>query len=108
MGTASMALKTGADIIPMAVEQYGKRFIVSIGENIDSTLWEKEKISELSEYLRDQMATLKWEIIEHNGFQPYESITDELRNNWIDSIFSRANYSYTVQDVYETQYGSRD
>jgi hypothetical protein len=31
-----MALETGADIVPIAIEQYGKEFYVNIGENISS------------------------------------------------------------------------
>lgn len=39
-----MALKSGADIIPMTIEQYGNTFYVNIGENIDSSLWRDEQI----------------------------------------------------------------
>ena len=103
-----MALKSGADIIPMAIEQYGNTFYVNIGENIDRSLWRDEHIPELTEYLRDMLATLKWEILEYVGVQPYESVTEEVRNHWIESIFARADYSYTVQDVYETQYRTKE
>ena len=35
-------------------------------------------------------------------------MTEELRSNWIESIFARKDYSYTVQDVYETQYRTKE
>lgn len=54
------------------------------------------------------MATLKWEILEYHGVQSYESVTEKLRNNWVHDIFARADYSYTVQDVYETQYRTKE
>lgn len=110
MGTASMALKTGAEIVPMATEQCGNDFYVNIGENIDSREWKADQIPQLTEYIRDQMATLMWEILEQIGVQAYSTITDELRDKWIESIFSRADYdySYTPQDVYETQYRTKE
>lgn len=108
MGTASMAQKSGADIIPMAIEQYGNTFYVNIGENIDSREWNKTQIPALTEYLRNQMATLKWEILEQNGVKAYDTVTEKLRYKWVDSIFARADYSYTVQDVYETQYRTKE
>lgn len=55
MGTASLALKSGADIIPMAIEQYENVFYVNIGENIDSSPWRDEQIPNLTEYLREQI-----------------------------------------------------
>lgn len=104
MGTASIAMKTNADIVPVAIEQYDKTFYVSIGQNIECGIWNSTEVELLTKHIRDELATLKWEIFEARGIQSYESITKELRNNWINAIFARADYSYTVQDVYDTQY----
>lgn len=67
-GIIEIAFRTGADIIPVALEQYGKHFQVNIGRNIQI-----EEINGISnskkailDFLRDEMATLKWEIFEKN------------------------------------------
>ena len=47
-GTASMALETGADIIPIGIEQYNNDFFVSIGENIVTRELTGIKVKELT------------------------------------------------------------
>lgn len=73
-GIAKIAIETNADIIPVAIEQYGGHFQVNFGKNISTdTYCEKIKMTEkrqvyqaLLRRLRDDMATLKWEIFEMN------------------------------------------
>lgn len=64
-GIIDVAQKGGADIVPVAIEQYGKHFKINIGANIRfkecNSLQEK---TECITALRDTMATLKWEIWE--------------------------------------------
>lgn len=108
MGTASMALKTGADIIPVALEEYDKKFYMNIGENIDSRKWNPEQIPQLTEHLRNRLAELKWEILEQNGVQRRDTVAKEFKDNWVESIFAKTDYSYSAQDVYETRCRSRE
>lgn len=49
------------------------------------------------------MAELKLEILEYNGVVARDSLDKDLKRNWVDSIFARADFSYTVEDIYETQ-----
>lgn len=65
-GIVEVAQKGNAMIIPVAGEQYGKHFKVRIGKNIDMLQFgsSKEEKSKAIEYLRDTLATLKWEIWE--------------------------------------------
>ena len=54
--------------MPIAAEQYGKHFEISIGKNIDMNQYggdANEKSRAISE-LRDTLATLKWEIWENH------------------------------------------
>lgn len=88
-GIINMALETGCDIIPVAVEQYGKEFYVNIGENFKINVLKDEKenkedyINNQREKLRDILASLKWEIYELRSVEerkklgPYE---EELKN----------------------------
>lgn len=67
-GIVEIAFRTSADIIPVAIEQYGNHFQINIGRNI--RIEELRRISDspntVLKFLRDEMATLKWEIFERN------------------------------------------
>lgn len=71
-GIIKIAMETGCDIVPVAVEQYGDDFYVNIGENFkvsnnsEFATMEDEKryIEEKKIELRDVFATLKWDILE--------------------------------------------
>lgn len=58
-GAAAMAIETGTDIIPVAIEQYGKHFIVNIGENMDCTAFQPEQIKQVTNELRNRLCALK-------------------------------------------------
>lgn len=60
-GTVEMALKTGAEIVPIAIEQYRKNFYVNIGKNIKYECFQSDA-QKLTNALRDILATLKWKI----------------------------------------------
>lgn len=72
-GVIEIAFRTGADVVPIAIEQYDQHFQVNIGKNISveelcNISKKHENISIIKRnaliYLRDIMATLKWEIFE--------------------------------------------
>lgn len=64
-GVIKMAMETGCDIVPVAIEQYDNDFIINIGENIhiESNLTD-ELINQEKIKLRDTLATLKYHIME--------------------------------------------
>lgn len=55
-GTAEMAIRSGAEIVPIAIEEYGKDYYVNIGKNIH-----------LADYTVDQkvQATEKFAFMQH-------------------------------------------
>ena len=71
-GIIKIAMETGCDIIPIAIEQNDKDFFVNIGKNFkvatDRQFETKDELKsyeeEKKEDLRNTLATLKWEIIE--------------------------------------------
>ena len=70
-GIIETARQGNAVIIPVAAEQYGKRFVVNIGRNFDANQYGgsvEEKAKAITE-LRDILATLKWEIWESEPSQ---------------------------------------
>lgn len=84
-GAADVAIQTKVDIIPIAVEQYDKRFVINVGLPLRfQNYYENKEI--LTSVLRDTMATLKWEIWEREGVQSREIIPELY---WDDFIVQR-------------------
>ena len=102
-GIIDIAMETGCDIIPVAIEQYDNDFVVNIGKNIDVNPEKKEfidinkkreHIETQKEILRDTLATLKWEIMETRPIEQrkkYGKYEEEYRNfvekrykEWVD------------------------
>lgn len=65
-GIIEMAKTTGCDIVPVAIERYNKDYIVNIGTefNVNDKLATGLNEDEIKMSLRDEMATLKWNIME--------------------------------------------
>jgi len=83
-GAARMALHTGSEIVPIAVELYGKKWYVNIGKNIYPTSLNMADDNELTEYIRSQLATLKWEIWEQAP--KAKQVTGTERAEWENQI----------------------
>ncbi len=95
-GVIEMAYRTDATIIPIGMEQYGNEFIVNIGKNFEVSdyipkgNYTKEAETEAKEALRDEMATLKYEVWESTGKADrwdfdkdyYESFLDWKLGEW--------------------------
>lgn len=103
-GTVKMALETGADIVPIAIEQYDEKFYVNIGKNIKINLNEQQDIKDLNQHLRDDLATLKWEIWERNGYEKRQNISNEFKDEFKNNIVNKCGFGYTIEDVYATMY----
>jgi len=65
-GIVDIAQKSNAIVVPVAVEQYGKRFKINIGRNFDMQNFGSDNLEKARAiaFLRDILATLKWEIWE--------------------------------------------
>lgn len=120
-GASKLGIETGSDIIPGAIEQYGNNFKINIGKNI-STL-NRRDITSLTSQLRDELATLKYEIFETEpkykstpstkqaiwegvSVLEQEMIFRKRADEYGQSIVDRCDLDYTLQDVYETRYHS--
>lgn len=92
-GVIEMAYRSGATIVPVGIEQYDNKFIVNIGKNFEVTdyikdNYTKEKESEAKEALRDEMATLKWEIWESTGKSTKEEFPEGYYEDFVDQRLS--------------------
>lgn len=84
-GIVDIAQKSNAIIVPVAVEQYEKRFKINIGKNLDMQQFgsdSAEKARAIST-LRNMLATLKWEIWET---EPQLKRNELTGNEWIEYI----------------------
>lgn len=109
-GVIEMSQTTGCDIVPVAIEQYGKDFVVNIGKNFKVSSMEENKnkqyINEKRTELRDAMATLKWEIMEARETikredlgtyeEEKEKFVETRLNEWFDKENNRPFYSEDV------------
>lgn len=93
-GTVRMAKETGVDIVPIAVEQYGKSFYFNVGKNYKIDRNTLKSDIELNSELRDKLATLKWEIMETQPKLSRKELSDNYLKEFQTEIVERCNYGY--------------
>ncbi len=93
-GTVRLAMETGVEIIPIAMEQYGKTFYINIGENYSVSNEPDANIDFLNSDLRNKLATLKWEIMERQPAGKRESVPTDYLHTFQTEIVNRCNYGY--------------
>lgn len=103
-GTAKMALETRVKIVPVAIEQYDKRFVVNFGTEILPGSF--SDCEELTQTLRDILATLKWEIWEREEMAERCSLPDSYREIFIKEFEDRIFPYDTLESVERTRYHS--
>lgn len=103
-GTADIAITTGADIVPIAIVRDGRAYYVNIGENITTSAYSADQKFELTDRLRDTLATLSWETMEKLPVTKRKS----LGKDYYDTVFLKEmfedneGYTYTVEDIKNT------
>ena len=105
-GTVKMALETGAEIVPIALERYGKHIYANVGQNIRVTDRGAISIQYYNEKLRDALATLKWQIWETQGTFSRTMLPTE--EEFIKQIMETSDFIYSVEDVYATMYKDKN
>ena len=93
-GTVRMAQETGAEIVPIAMEQYGDTFYVNIGENYFIPKDSDKNSDEWNTELRSKLATLKWEIMEHQSSLKRSEIPNDYLRAFQEDIINRCNFGY--------------
>jgi 1-acyl-sn-glycerol-3-phosphate acyltransferase len=104
-GTAKMAIETNTEIVPIAIEQYDKHFIINFGNALNPTSFCNAR--ELTQNLRDELATLKWEIWEGEGVKERNSLPDNYREIFAKEFEKRIQPYDTLETVERTRYHSR-
>jgi len=103
-GTVEIALRTGAEIIPIAVEQYKNDYYINIGENIDWSEQSLENCKSLTAELRDVLATLKWDIWSKFPVEKRSCIADTYSTTYINYFKEQMDDSYSLSDILESTY----
>lgn len=101
-GTAKMAMETRIKIVPVAIEQYDNRFVVNFGNEILPGKFQSNK--DLTQKLRDVLATLKWEIWENEDLVIRRSLADNYRELFIKEFEERIYPYDTLESVERTRY----
>lgn len=98
-GIIDIAQKSNAIIVPVAIEQYGKKFKVNIGKNFDAQLFGSEDAERVraTEELRNILATLKWEIWETEPQLKRDELQSNMWDNYVNSRISEWNF--TVEHI---------
>lgn len=93
-GIVDIAKKGNAIIVPVAAEQYGKKFVINIGENFDMNLFgdSLEDKSLAIDTLRDTLATLKWEIWESVSRLNRKDVTSDEWDKYVSDRYSEWPY----------------
>ncbi len=93
-GIVDIAQKSNAIVVPVAVEQYGKRFKINIGKNFDMQNFgsDNSEKSRAITSLRNVLATLKWEIWETESPLSRKDLSVDEWDKYINARFAEWPY----------------
>ena len=104
-GTAKMAMETNVKIIPVAIEQYDKRFVIKFGSEILPDNYNNH--ADLTQNLRDALATLKWEIWENEGIQCRNQLPENFREQFINTFEKRIQPWDTPETIERSRFHTK-
>lgn len=115
-GAVEMALRTGAEIVPVAIEQDGRSFWANIGENIYFIAYadkadDKATKRRLSDEVRQAMASLKWEIWAHRQLELLRraDLPANYAETFVQTIMAEGEpVNYTLDVALRSRYRSPD
>jgi len=103
-GIIEVALRANAAIVPVAIEQYGKNFLIHIGDIFDVEKYAEQysedikvKLHAISD-LRDIMASLKYKIWEYMGAIDRSTIPEDYFGKFVEERLSEW-HGFTYADV---------
>lgn len=109
-GAVRMAMETGAEIVPIGVEQYDKKFYFNIGKEYNISCETQKSVDELNGELRDKLAKLKWEIMELQPILQRKEIPYNYVREFQEEIINRCNYGYgfSLEDALRESFHDKD
>ena len=104
-GTAKMAMETNVKIVPIAIEQFDKHFVINFGNELFPKDFDDN--TSLTQRLRDDLATLKWEIWEREGLFARDSLPEDYREQYIQTFAKRLAPWDTLESVERTRFHTK-
>lgn len=104
-GTAKMAMETNVKIVPIAIEQFEKRFVINFGNELFSEDFEDS--TSLTQRLREVLAALKWEIWEREGQFARDSLPHDYLEQYIQTFGKRLAPWDTLESVERTRFHTK-
>lgn len=105
-GTAKMAMETNTKIIPVAIEQYDKHFVVNKGTELLPD--DFDRTEDLTQALRNTLATLEWEIWEREGQIQRASLPEDYEEQFGRVFEQRIQPWDTLESVERTRFHTKE
>lgn len=101
-GTAKMAIEAHVKIVPVGIEQYDTRFVIQFGQVLHPEDYACH--TELTQALRDALATLKWNIWESQGLQSRSALPKDYGKRFIEEFARRIDPWDTLESIEATRF----
>ena len=101
-GTSKMAKEAHVKIVPVGIEQYDKRFVIKFGQELHPE--DYDCAAELTQTLRDALATLKWDIWESEGHQARSSLPEDYGKRFVEEFVQRIYPWDTLESIEATRF----
>lgn len=81
-GVVRAAKECNVPIVPIAIEQIGKHFVINIGKEVQANNMEEIEVVQI---LRDTLASLKWDIWQYLPREKRENISKDYYKNFLQN-----------------------
>ena len=107
-GAAEMAASAGVDIVPIGISQSStNEFFISFGEVISTSEYGLEGKNELTQTLRDRIATEVWKTWEAQPRLIRKSLPPAAEQGFYDFLESQMHGVFTIKDCENERYHDR-
>lgn len=103
-GTSEMAIRTGARIVPIAIEKYDRHYFANVGKEIDPSGYSLSDKKALTSCLRDKLCGLKWDIWEAQGITSRTALPPDAAQQYLADIMAESENGYTLEEIERTRY----
>lgn len=105
-GAARMAMETGVKIVPIGIEQYDNRYVINFGNLLLPENFENH--ADLTQSLRDELATLKFEIWQNEGLKSRSDLPNNYSEQFADEFEKRILPWDTRETVERSRFHSKE
>jgi len=91
-GTVRMAKETGAEIVPIAIQQYDNSIFFNIGYNYAISQTTDKTVDMLNDELREKLATLQWDILKYSSPLDTSKISENSVNEFQNRIIEKCEF----------------